>query len=65
MPLDTQIPPKHASERPANAEWLADACIARAQLLEGFRDEPDCFIVSAYALNEDKWTDGFIRGYRL
>ena len=43
-----------------SSDSLANAGIARAQLLEGFRDEPDCFIVSEYALDEDKWTDGFI-----
>jgi hypothetical protein len=43
-----------------SSDSLANAGVARAQLLEGSRDEPDCFIVSEYAVDEDKWTDGFI-----
>jgi hypothetical protein len=26
----------------------------------GFADEPECFSVDAYALDEDNWTDGFV-----
>ena len=39
---------------------LAGQAIARAQLLDGFRDEPDCFIVGGYEVDKDAWTDGFI-----
>jgi hypothetical protein len=37
----------------------ADRAIARARLLEGFREEPDCFIVNEFTVDKDKWTDGF------
>jgi hypothetical protein len=30
-----------------------------AQQLEGFREEPDCFIVSKEVLDRDEWTTGF------
>jgi hypothetical protein len=43
-----------------SSESQAGAGVARARLLKGFRYEPDRFIVSTYALDEDKWTDGFI-----
>lgn len=38
----------------------ATARINRARQLEGFRDEPECFYIDEYALDEDQWTDGFI-----
>jgi hypothetical protein len=34
--------------------------INRARKLAGFQDEPDCFIIDTYTLDEDKWTDGFV-----
>jgi hypothetical protein len=43
-----------------SSEQLAGQAIERARLLEGFRDEPDCFIVGEYKVNEDKWADGFV-----
>lgn len=43
-----------------SSEQLADEAIGRARLLVGFRDEPDCFVVSEYEVDEDKWTDGFV-----
>jgi len=43
-----------------SSEHAAGMAIARAKLREGFRDEPDCFIVSEYKVDEDKWTDGFV-----
>jgi len=39
---------------------LAMAAIDRSRGLEGFRDEPDCFIADPYTLDQDHWTDGFI-----
>lgn len=36
------------------------ARIERAKELDGFRDEPECFYVSEYTLDEDQWTEGFI-----
>lgn len=32
----------------------------RTRKLAGFQDEPDCFIVDTYTLDEDCWTDGFV-----
>ncbi|WP_222106365.1 DUF2283 domain-containing protein [Catellatospora sichuanensis] len=34
--------------------------IERARRLPGFVDEPDCFLVTPYELDEDHWTDGFV-----
>jgi len=34
--------------------------VKRARLQSGFRDEPECFIVSAHTLDEDAWTEGHI-----
>lgn len=33
--------------------------INRARKLPGFQDEPDCFGIDAYTLDEDNWDDGF------
>ncbi|MFI5930668.1 hypothetical protein [Actinoplanes sp. NPDC051494] len=30
-----------------------------ARTLPGFRDEPDCFTVEAYQVDENHWTGGF------
>ena len=38
----------------------AEAAIDRARVLDGFRDEPDCFILDEVTLDEDNWTDGFV-----
>ena len=38
----------------------ADAAIARSRLLPGFREHPEGFHVTAYELNKDNWTEGFI-----
>jgi hypothetical protein len=43
-----------------SSESQAEAAIARTRLLKGFRDEPDCFVVSGYTLDVDKWTDGYV-----
>jgi hypothetical protein len=37
----------------------AQARIERAKELEGFRDEPECFYISEYELDDDQWTTGF------
>jgi hypothetical protein len=34
--------------------------INRARKLAGFQDEPDCFSIDAYTVDEDNWTDGFV-----
>ncbi|MFD9392679.1 hypothetical protein ACFWBB_18775 [Streptomyces sp. NPDC060000] len=39
----------------------AEERMKRAQLLPGFRDEPECFILDGYELDEDTWTEGFVR----
>ncbi|MDX8034172.1 hypothetical protein SK803_28470 [Lentzea sp. BCCO 10_0856] len=36
------------------------ARVERAKELDGFRDEPECFHVDEYELDEDQWTTGFI-----
>jgi len=38
----------------------AEARIQRARDQEGFRDEPDCFMIDEYVLGEDFWTEGFV-----
>lgn len=39
----------------------AEERIKRARLLPGFRDEPECFLFDGYELDEDTWTEGFVR----
>jgi hypothetical protein len=34
--------------------------LPRSRGLPGFRDEPDCFLVDQYTLDEDRWTEGFV-----
>jgi len=38
----------------------AQSGINRARELAGFKDEPDCFIIDTYTLDDDCWTDGFV-----
>ena len=28
--------------------------------MPGFRDEPDCFLIDRYAIDEDRWPEGFV-----
>lgn len=42
------------------SEDTAQQRITRARSESGFQDEPDCFIVDRYCLDEDKWVDGFV-----
>ncbi|WNM33676.1 hypothetical protein RKE30_26450 [Streptomyces sp. Li-HN-5-11] len=44
-----------------SAEEKAEERIVRARLLPGFRDEPNCFIIVPYPLDDDTWSDGFVR----
>jgi hypothetical protein len=37
----------------------AEKRIARARLLSGFRDEPDCFQIGRYELDRDEWPEGY------
>lgn len=32
-----------------------------ARPLPGFRDEPECFVLEGYEIDEDIWTEGFVR----
>jgi len=34
--------------------------INRARKLPGFQEEPDCFNIDRYTLDEDNWTNGFV-----
>lgn len=43
-----------------SSEAVAEERIHRARLLPGFADEPDCFQIEEYELDEDHWTDGFV-----
>jgi hypothetical protein len=47
-----------------STEQKAQDRIARARKLPGFRDEPDCFLVDAYTLDRDHWTEGFATTWR-
>jgi hypothetical protein len=37
----------------------ADAARERKLQFEGFRDYPDCFLVSEYEVDKDAWSEGF------
>ncbi|MFJ8114093.1 hypothetical protein [Streptomyces sp. NPDC096132] len=39
----------------------AEERMRRARLLSGFSDEPDCFVVEEHTIDEDQWTEGFVR----
>lgn len=44
-----------------SSEAAAERVIERARKQPGFRDEPDCFLVTPYTLDEsDQWTEGFV-----
>ena len=43
-----------------STEQKAQERLVRARALPGFRDEPDCFLIDQYTLDEDKWTEGFV-----
>lgn len=43
----------------------AEERMRRARLLPGFADEPECFVIDDYMLDEDEWTDGFEREFRF
>ncbi|MFI9152366.1 hypothetical protein [Streptomyces sp. NPDC053367] len=44
-----------------SSEAVAEERARRARLLPGFADEPDCFQIEEYDLDEDHWTEGFVR----
>ena len=43
-----------------STEHLATERIARARLLPGVANEPDCFIVDRYEIDRDEWAEGYI-----
>ncbi|MEV4753876.1 hypothetical protein AB0J86_01985 [Micromonospora sp. NPDC049559] len=43
-----------------SSERRAEERIREARLLPGFREEPDCFMINRYELDEDLWTEGFV-----
>jgi hypothetical protein len=43
-----------------STEQKAQDRICRARSLPGFREEPDCFLVDRYPVDEDQWAEGFI-----
>ncbi|WP_250031161.1 DUF7336 domain-containing protein [Paractinoplanes maris] len=51
---DVKILGAYSTERKAKER------IERARLLPGFQDEPDCFFLDQYTVDEDRWTDGFV-----
>ncbi|WP_426507301.1 DUF7336 domain-containing protein [Dactylosporangium sp. McL0621] len=42
-----------------STQHKAEERVVSARSLPGFRDEPDCFLIDHYTLDEDRWTDGF------
>lgn len=38
---------------------LADERVTAARSQPGFRDEPDCFLIDAYRVDEPTWNEGF------
>lgn len=34
--------------------------IERARQLPGFAEEPDCFMIDCYVVDQDQWSDGFV-----
>jgi hypothetical protein len=43
-----------------STEARAEDRIERARELPGFQDEPECFFVSCYVVDEDHWRDGYV-----
>ena len=43
-----------------STEQKAQDRILRTRTLPGFRDESDCFHIDRYAIDEDRWRDGFV-----
>ncbi|PWU46257.1 hypothetical protein DLE60_16595 [Micromonospora globispora] len=43
-----------------SSEARAEDRIQRARKLPGFRDEPDCFYIDGYTVDQDQWNDGFV-----
>jgi hypothetical protein len=43
-----------------SSKAAAEARIAEAQFLPGFRDERQCFQIAPRTLDSDDWTEGFV-----
>ena len=43
-----------------STELAAEDRIERARSLPGFRDQPDAFQITAYALDKDEWVEGYV-----
>lgn len=44
-----------------SSEARAEAVVERAREQPGFRDEPDCFLVTPYTVDDgDAWAEGFV-----
>ena len=37
----------------------AERAVERSARLDGFRDEPECFMINEHVVDEDNWTTGF------
>ncbi|MDB4873184.1 MAG: hypothetical protein JWL97_4188 [Gemmatimonadales bacterium] len=46
-----------------SSQAKAEERIVRARLLDGFRDEPDCFQITEYKLDHDEWREGYVTEY--
>ncbi|HYN29464.1 MAG TPA: hypothetical protein VES95_06295 [Dermatophilaceae bacterium] len=43
-----------------SSQEAAATAATRAPSWPGFSDEPDCFTIDTYTVDEDNWTDGFV-----
>jgi len=43
-----------------SSDALAKERIDSAKHLPGFSDEPDCFMIDKYKINNDEWSEGFV-----
>ncbi|WP_430781744.1 DUF7336 domain-containing protein [Actinoplanes sp. G11-F43] len=43
-----------------SSEQKAQQRLVSARESPGFRDEPNCFLIDRYTLDEDRWAEGFI-----
>ncbi|MBU4215364.1 MAG: hypothetical protein KJ792_11995 [Actinobacteria bacterium] len=43
-----------------SSQERADECVESARPLLGFRDEPDCFLVSPQEVDKVQWTEGYV-----
>ncbi|GAB4587052.1 DUF7336 domain-containing protein [Nocardia sp. IFM 10818] len=42
-----------------SSEENARAAIERLRIQPGFRDLPECFVIHAYEIDKDYWTEGY------